>query len=160
METPLEQRDVRRLPFEGVELDWWTLPWLNVPERDRPFTKKAHLDLDPVGGFWSDWTISIGGDRAQYVVIENIDLKPADAFSQQNSVVTTTFDTTILNRWRQIEQFPFGVPPVTVDADLWIDRMFIVPVGRILNLNVRNTSPLGRVRYDIEIKGWISRMAN
>lgn len=160
METPLEKRDVRRLSFGAVELDWWTQPWLNVPERDRPFTKKAHVDLDPLGGLFSDWSLSVGGDRSQYVVIENIDLSPSDPFSQQYGVVTTTLDTTILNRWRQIERFPFGVPPVTVDAELWIDRLFIIPVDRTLNVNISNTSPLGRVRYDVEIKGWISRMAN
>lgn len=154
----LDQRDVRRLTFGQVELDWWTQPWLNVADRDRPFTKKAHVDLDPVGGPLPGVQISIGGDPSQYVVIENMNFNPSDAFSQQNTVVETYFDDSPLNRWRQIDRSP--VYPMTTDAELWTDRLFTIPPGRTLNVYITNLSPLGRSRFDVEIKGWISRMAN
>lgn len=158
METKTGAMDVRQLRFGDVELEWWKIPGLNVADRDQAFTKKSYIDLDQFGGINDTVEIAIGGMNSKYVVVEYYDISPSDAFSQQNLRVVTAFDFDPFNWWRQIEQ---TISPGPVwEAEIWMNRLFVIPPGRTFSATFNNLSPLGRAKAEVEIHGWIARVVN
>jgi hypothetical protein len=158
METNTGGRDVRQLRLPDVELEWWKIPGLNVADRDQAFTKKSYIDLDPLGGINATVEIAIGNLASKYVVVEYYDISPSDAFSQQNLQVLTAFDFDPFNWWRQIEQ---TISPGPVwESEIWMNRLFVIPPGRIFSATFNNLSPFGRAKAEVEIHGWIARVVN
>jgi hypothetical protein len=154
-----EAQGIRQLSFSDVELEWFKMPWLEVADRDRPFVKRGTVDLDPVGGPVTTTTISLGGLDRLYIRIDEVDLVPLDPFSLQNSEVLQRISTRKpLNHWRQFDQTVSPGP--AYESEFAVNRLFTVPPGETFDIIFTSLSPLGRTRWDFEIRGNLSRIAN
>lgn len=149
---------IRKYSFGDLELDWYKLPWLDVADRDHPFVKRGTVDLDPVGGLEPAATISLGGQNRGYIRIDQVDITYLDLFSLRNVTVVQRIDTTPHNYWRQFDDTVS--PDPLIEAEFAVNRLFTIPPGKHFNLIFTNTSALGRGRFDFEIRGSLSRIAN
>jgi len=144
--------------FTDLERDWSDLPWLNMVEKDFPFTKKLKVDLDPSGGADDTVTVSLGGLTRLYVVVEEVDLVPMDDPSMEDTTVETLLGTTPFYRARRADQT--ADYENDLETELFVDRFFRIPPGETWHLRLTNTSIHHRARFTGTVRGFISRIAN
>jgi hypothetical protein len=148
----------RRLGLTDIERDWTDAPWLNQVERDRPFEKTAKIDLDLEGGVNPTVTIAIGGLSRQYIIIDQVELVALDDPSMEETLIETTLDGKPMNRARVIDVTPDVENDLEVEH--FVDRFFKIPPSQIYRIIFTNESPFNRSRWDVKIKGFISRIVN
>jgi hypothetical protein len=161
-----EPQGIRQLSFSDLELDWFKMPWLNVADRDRPFVKRAVVDLDPLGGPVSTVTIELGDLERGYIVITDVDIVAADPFSVRSTEVLQRTDIrpgqfygrTPLNHWRQFDRT--ASPNPMNEAEFAVNRLFTVQPGQVYQMFFNNLSPFGRAKFDVEVRGFLSRIVN
>jgi len=167
LEQLREPKGVYRAPEEWLEglarsieevmpKSGWDIPreWLISDHTERPFRKESLIIIPPQKAF----VIQFQPPGGVQLFLNKVIIRPKDDFSTKYVNVTHAYDKIVYATPPDFQTTYFesisGEEEAAFTTEAFVYQKLVVPPGKTMKINIRNTAILGDILVDIIIWGW------